>query len=73
MVIRGLELGSWVGWVVTEGMRMEDTGNLFDYEGWGINSDEERLGKVGGEDVKVIRVVVELPDGQREEDRVFGG
>jgi hypothetical protein len=31
----------------------------FGYEGWGITSSEEGLGKVGGVGVEVIRVIVD--------------
>ena len=39
LVIRGLELGSWVGWGGgPDDTRKEGTGNLFGYEGWGLTS-----------------------------------
>ena len=52
-------------------MRMEDIGNLFDYESWGITTGEKGLGEVG---VEVIRVAAYSPslNGQREGDGAFG-
>ena len=44
-----------------DGMRMEGTGYLFDFEGWGITSGEEGLSEVGGVGVEVIRVTLNLP------------
>ena len=45
---------------------MHENGNLFGYEGWGIISDKEELGKVGGV-VVVIRVAAVLPLPMAEE------
>ena len=46
MVIRELELGSWVGW----GDLISENGehvNFVGYEEWGITSDEEELDEIG--------------------------
>ena len=52
-----------------DGMRIEVMGNLFGFEGGGIISGEEGLGKVDDVGVDVIRVAV---DGQRQGDEVLG-
>ena len=51
-------------------MRMESTGNLFSYEGWGITS-----GEVDSVGVEVIIVAADSlpPDGQEEKDGTLGG
>ena len=62
-------------WRKPDGMRMEDTGNLFGYEGWGINSDEGGLGEVGSVGVEVTTVAANSPpsDGQKERDVALNG
>ena len=51
-----------------DGMRMEGTGYLFDFEGWGITSGEEGLSEVGGVGVEIIRIAAHMPtlDGQKK-------
>ena len=52
---------------------MEDMGNLFGYERWGIAYGEERLDEVGGVGVKVFRMAANSLDSQNKGDGTLGG
>ena len=56
-------------------MRVEDTGNCYWYEGWGITSGEEVLSEVGSIGVEIIRVAADSPnlDDQGKGYGVLGG
>jgi hypothetical protein len=58
-----------------DGIRMEGTGNLFDYDGWGITYGKEGLGEVDSVGLEFIRLAADLPppDGQRKRDGALGG